>query len=85
MGHHHANLRLLAVLALDIAAGEQVEFLLGGAKLDVGLENDGIVGHEQRVEQFVHRDGLLFSEALVKILALEHARDAVLPQRRTIS
>ena len=42
---------------------EQVEFLLGGAKLDVGLEHHGVVGREERIEQLVDRDGEVFVEA----------------------
>ena len=46
-GHGERDLRLLAVFALDFAAHQQIEFLLGGAELDVGLENDGVVGLQQ--------------------------------------
>ena len=37
--HGHGDLQFLAVLALDFAAHEQIEFLLRGAQLHVGLEN----------------------------------------------
>ncbi len=47
-----------AVLALDVAVDQNIEFLLGGADLDVGFEGDRVVGGEQRIEELVNRDGL---------------------------
>ena len=71
-------MRLLAVGALQFASDEQVEFLVGAAEFDVGLERDGVVALSERIEQFVQRDGFLFHEALVEVFALEHLGDCVL-------
>ena len=65
----------LAVVALQLAPGDEVEFLIGAAQLDVGVERDGVVALGERVEQLVQGDGLLFLEALVELVALEHLRD----------
>ena len=67
----------LAVLALDFAVHQQVEFLLGGAQLDVGLKTRRRRTREQRIEQLVHGDGLIRGQARAEILALEHARQAI--------
>ena len=77
MGMVMIDLRRQAVFALDFAVDEQIEFLFGGAEFDVGFQSDGVVGGEQRIEQLVHGDGLIGIEARAKILALEHARQAV--------
>ncbi len=42
---------------------------------DVGLERDRVVSLNQRVEQFVHGDGLLVVETFVEVLAFEHLRN----------
>ena len=70
-------MRFLAVLALDFAAHEQIEFLFRGAKLDVGFKHDGIVGDEKRIEQFMDGDGLAIFEARTKVFVLEHAGHAI--------
>src|ERR1700686_2432054 len=61
--HGQRHLGCLAVLALNFAADEEIEFLLGGAELDVGLERDRIVGLQERVEQLVNGDGQIAGEA----------------------
>ena len=71
-------LRLLAVVALQLAADQQVEFLVGAAELDVGLERDRVVALRQRIEEFVDRDRLLALIALGEVVALQHPRDRVL-------
>ena len=72
-GQHH--LRLLSVGALHFAADQQIEFLVGAAQFDVRLQRDRIVSLGQRVEQFVHGDGLFFLKAFVEVFALEHLRN----------
>ena len=72
------HLRFLAVGALQVAAHQQIESLVGAAEFDVGFERDGVVALHQRVEQLVHGDRLLFLEAFVEVVALEHLRDGVL-------
>ena len=69
-GQHH--LRGLAIGALQLATDKKIKFLVGAAQLDVGLEGDRVVSLCQRIKQLVHRDGLLFLEALMKIFALQH-------------
>ena len=68
----------LAVFALDVAADEQIKFLLGGAEFDVGFERHRVVGLQQRIEKFVDGDGQILREARAEILALEHAGQAIL-------
>ena len=65
-------------MALQLAAHQQVEFLVGAAELDIGLERDRVVALRQGIQQLVHRDRLLFHEALVEVLALQHLRDGEL-------
>ena len=67
----------LAEILLDLAAHQQVELLVGAAKLDVGLQGHRVVGLRQGVEQLVDGDrGALFV-ALREIVALEHAGHGV--------
>ena len=73
--HGEHDLRKLVVVALQLASHEQVEFLVGAAEFDVGLERHRVVALRDGVEQLVHGDGLLFGEALVEVFALEHLRD----------
>ena len=72
---HQDDLGLLAVAALQLASGNEVEFLVGAAQLNVGFEGDRVVALRQRVEQLVQGDGLFFLETLVELVALEHLRD----------
>ena len=64
-------------MALQLAADEQVELLVGASQLDVGLEGHRVVALRQRIEELVHGDRLALAVALGKIVALEHARDRV--------
>ena len=75
---HQDDLRLLAGVALQVAAAHQVELLVGAAELDVALQRDGVVALHHGVEQLVDADGLLVLEALVEVLALQHLRDGEL-------
>ncbi|ABA51107.1 hypothetical protein BURPS1710b_3413 [Burkholderia pseudomallei 1710b] len=75
--HRQDALLLLAVLLLQLAADEQVEFLVGAAELEIGVQRDRIVTLHQRVQEFMDRDRDAALEAFREILALEHARDRV--------
>ncbi len=75
-GQHH--LRLLTVSALQFAAYQQIEFLVGAAEFHVGFECYRVVSLHQRIEQFVQSDGFFFAKALVKVLALQQLRDRIL-------
>ena len=57
--HREDALRLLAVVLLQLAADQQVEFLVGAAELDVGLHRHRVVALHQRVQQLVHGDRLV--------------------------
>ena len=70
--HHERDLLRLAFLALQIAADEDIEKLIGAADLDVGLHLHGIPALDDRVLDFVEADGRALLETLVEILALEH-------------
>ena len=48
-----AHLRLHAHLLHELAAGEQIEQLVGAAEFDVGLDDHRVVGLHERVEKFV--------------------------------
>jgi hypothetical protein len=67
----------LSEMLLQLAAYQQVEFLIGTAKLDVGLHGHRIIALAKRVEQFVNGDRLPTAIALGKIVALEHACDGM--------
>src|SRR5262249_35454829 len=71
-------LRLLAVMALQLAAHQQIELLIGAPELDVRLERHRVVALRQRIEELVDGDGLPLAVALREVLALEHPRDGVL-------
>ena len=71
------DLRLLAEIALQLAADEQIELLIGAPQLDVGHHRHRVVALHQRVEKLVDRDRLVRPVALAEIVALEHARDRV--------
>ncbi len=75
-GQHH--LRLLPVGSLQLAAYQQIEFLVGAAQLHVRFERYGVVSLRQWIEQFVHGNRFFFMEAFVEVLTLEHLRDGVL-------
>ena len=74
----HHDLRLEAVGRHDVAADVEVEELIGAAELDVGLEEDRVVGLRERIEKLVERDRLAALVALLEVAALEHLRDVVL-------
>ncbi|OPZ90551.1 MAG: hypothetical protein BWY73_01295 [candidate division TA06 bacterium ADurb.Bin417] len=71
-GHGDDHLLLLAVDLLDRPAGQQVEFLLGGADLDVALQGDRVVALEQRVEELLERDRVAARVTAAEIFPLQH-------------
>ena len=68
------DLRTLAVLALELAAGHQVEELVAAADLHVGLHRDRVVGLHQRVEELADVDRVVALEAAGEIVALQELR-----------
>ena len=78
MRHGGDDLRRLAVILLDLAAHQQIEFLVGAAHFDVAFERHRIVGLRQRIHQLVHGDGHALLVALGEIVALQDARHGVL-------
>ena len=68
-GHHEALLGALAHHLLQVAAHEQVEPLVRATELDVGVHGNGVVGLEQRVEQFGDGDGLIGGVPLREVVA----------------
>src|SRR6185437_1864505 len=72
--HRKDNLRLLPVIFLQHASHQQIEFLVGTAQFHIGFQSDGIITLANGIEQLMNGDGLLFLEALVKLLALQHLR-----------
>ncbi len=75
-GQHH--LRRLPVRPLQLAPHQQIKFLVRAAQFDIRLQRHRVIPLRQRIQQLVHRDRLLFLEALVKVLALQHLRHRVL-------
>ena len=71
--HREGHLRLHAHGAHEVAAREQVEDLVVAAHLEVGLDHDGVVGLQHRVDELVQGDGLALGVAVVEVLALEDA------------
>ena len=61
-----AHLRRHAELLHQLAAGQQVEQLVGPAQLDIGLDGYGVVRLRHRIEELVQRDRLLLLVAVRK-------------------
>ena len=72
-GQREAHLRLHSHLLHELATRQQVEQLVGAAQLDIGFDDDRVVGLHERVEEFVQADGLAVGVALVEVVALEDA------------
>ena len=64
-------------MPLQLPADQKIEFLVGAAKLDIGLERDRIVALGERVQELVDRDRLPALITIREVVALEHARDRV--------
>ena len=75
--HRQDALRFLAVLALQFAADEEVEALIGPAQFEVGFERDRVVALHERIEKLVHGDGELFGVALGEVFTFEKTRERV--------
>ena len=61
-------------MPLQLAADQQIEFLVRSPQLNVRFERHGIVALRQGIHQFVQRDRFFFLETLMKVIALEHLR-----------
>jgi len=61
-------------LFLELTPGQQVEYLVRPADLDIGLDFDRIVSLHDRVEKFVQTDRLLALVALHEIVPRQQAR-----------
>ena len=68
-------LRLLPDGPLQVAAGQQVELLVGAADLDVRLKHHRVVCLHQRVQELVQAERLLFLEAAAEVVALQYPGD----------
>ena len=75
--HSQHTLRLLAVFFLKLAPNQQVELLVGSAQFEVGLQFDRIVALQQRVQEFVNRNGHARPETLGEVVTLDHLRHRV--------
>ena len=76
--HHQHALGRHAGIFLQLAAHQQVELLIGTAQLDVRLQRDRVIALQQRIEEFVNRDGLAAGVALFEVVALHHAGHGLL-------
>ena len=61
-----------------MSAHEQIELLIGAAQLEVRLQSHRVIALHERVQKLVHADGCARLKAIVKIIALHHARHGVL-------
>jgi len=61
-----------------MAAHEQVEFLVGTAQLQISLQGHRVIALHEWVQELVHADRRVGMEAIVKVVALHHARHGVL-------
>jgi len=75
--HGEDALRRLAVVLLQLAPHQEVEFLVGAAELHVGLQRDRVVPLHQRIEELVDRDREIAPVALAEVVPLQHPRDGV--------
>ena len=76
--HGKRDLRLHAHLLHELAAGEQVEELVGAAHLHVGLDLNGVEGLHHGVQKLVQGNRRLGLVALSKVVALKDAGDGEL-------
>ena len=63
------------MLFLQLAPHQQVEFLVGATKLNVGLQFNRVITLYQRVEKLVNRDRLAAVVAFAEVIAFQHARN----------
>jgi hypothetical protein len=76
-GHHQNALRRLAVVLLQFAANQQIEFLVRATQFDVRFHGHRVIALAKGIEKLVNGDGLAAGIALGKIVALQHARHRV--------
>ena len=69
---NHAYLRRLALFALKLATGHQIEFLVGAAEFDVSAHLNRVPTLHNRIHQFVQSHGLIVLQALLEGIALDH-------------
>ncbi len=70
----HDQLRFLPLSPLEFPRGEEIEFLVGAADLDVRPHHDRVPGLHDRVEQFVHADRGTRGQAPGEVVALDGPR-----------
>ena len=75
--HGDDDLRVLPIVTLQVPSHQKVEFLIGTAQFDVGLERDGIIPLDQRIHELVDADRLPLRVPLVKVFPLQHASHGV--------
>jgi len=66
-----------AEIPLEFAPDEEIEFLVGPADLDVGLDRDGIVALQKGIKGFRQGDGPLLLQALGEVVPLENPLERV--------
>src|SRR5438093_5773169 len=72
-GQGQADLGLVVVRGLDVAARKKVELLLGRADLYIGAHHHGVICLHQRIEELVDADRLALREPDVEVVALQHS------------
>ena len=74
-GKHHHDLRLLSGCALQVAAAQIVEGLVGSAELDIGFNGYAVTRLQQRVQQLVQIDLASLFLSRRERIALQHPSD----------
>ena len=75
--HRENALRLQIVLGHERTSHEQVEGLVGAAKLHVRLERNGVVALHEGIQEFVQGDGRILAVAFGEVVAFHHAGQRV--------
>ncbi|MNI26967.1 hypothetical protein D3C73_806880 [compost metagenome] len=71
--HRQNALGLLAIFLLQLAAHQQVEFLIGAPQLQIGLQRHGVIALHQGIQELVHRNRDAALEPLGEVFAFHHA------------
>ncbi len=73
-GQRQGDLRLHALVALQVAPDQQIELLVRPADLHVGPHHHRVVALHERIQELVYADGGLLFVAVLEIVAFQHPR-----------
>ena len=75
--HCEHDLGLQSILLHKVAADEQIEYLIVATKFDICFQGDRVVGLNERIEEFVEADRLIFGESGSEVVPFHHASQRV--------